>query len=237
MTKSLLDIEIDDAEGPAKSRSLTDWSRTSGTTEVVFRHLEEKVCEFIGAYDYVVGCVAWLTSKPILRALEKKRGASIIVQKEDFLRPDSGASNRWAAQLRNRYEAVPPIVRYWLPFLCDISVCGDPHCGIRCVGNHNTNKDPAFPRAHHKFIVGLDDPLGINNDPDEWGNGHLAPRAVWTGSFNFTANGTRSFENAVIIRDPVIADAYLSEFCQVAAISEPLDWETPWARPEWRIGT
>ena len=240
MKTSLLDLVIEDHDnkyggGYGSDRRLQDWSRSSGTTEVVFRGLEEKVCEFIAAHDYIVGCVAWLTSEPILRALAKKKGASIIVQKEDFLRPDVGARNGWPAKLRRLYDDVPVVYRGFFPYLEDASVCGDPCCGIRCVGNHNVNKDPAFPRAHHKFIVGLSCPHDVDEPP--WYGCRLTPHAVWTGSFNFTANGTRSLENAVILRDPVIAEAFLGEFCQVAAISEPLDWETPWARPEWRLGS
>lgn len=60
---------------------------------------------------------------------------------------------------------------------------------------------------------------------------------VWTGSYNFTQNAERSWENAVIIRDPVIADAYLREWAQLYSLSEPLDWKSPYVAPEWRIGT
>lgn len=65
----------------------------------------------------------------------------------------------------------------------------------------------------------------------------IAPQAVWTGSFNFTYNAALSLENAVEIRIPEIAQAYLQEFCSVAAFSEPLDWTEEWCAPEWRIGT
>jgi hypothetical protein len=60
---------------------------------------------------------------------------------------------------------------------------------------------------------------------------------VWTGSFNFTETATASLENAVILREPRLIEAYLREFCQVAALSEPLDWSSAWLAPEWRIGT
>lgn len=63
------------------------------------------------------------------------------------------------------------------------------------------------------------------------------PYAVWTGSFNFSDNGTKSFENAVVIEDVAIAEAYLEEWGQIAALSEPLDWSSEWMAPEWRIGT
>jgi hypothetical protein len=65
----------------------------------------------------------------------------------------------------------------------------------------------------------------------------IIPRGVWTGSFNPTANGTRSRENAVLIEGVSIAAAYLKEWFQVYAISEPLDWESEWSEPQYRIGT
>jgi len=65
----------------------------------------------------------------------------------------------------------------------------------------------------------------------------LEPYAVWTGSFNFTKNAGFSLENAVIMRNPKIVNAYLLEWANVEAISEPLDWENDWVAPEWRIGT
>lgn len=77
-------------------------------------------------------------------------------------------------------------------------------------------------------------------DPDYVDDGYgqvFVPEAVWTGSFNFSVNAGRSLENAVFIEDTAIAQAYANEFSQVAALSEPLNWEDPWCSPEWRCGT
>jgi phosphatidylserine/phosphatidylglycerophosphate/cardiolipin synthase-like enzyme len=63
------------------------------------------------------------------------------------------------------------------------------------------------------------------------------PVAVWTGSFNPSENAERSFENAVELHDRRIAQAYYKEWSQLLALSEPLDWETTWSAPEWRIGS
>ena len=60
---------------------------------------------------------------------------------------------------------------------------------------------------------------------------------VWTGSYNISQTATKSLENAVVIRDQVIAEAYFNEWSQIMALSEPLDWESEWVAPEWRIGT
>ena len=63
------------------------------------------------------------------------------------------------------------------------------------------------------------------------------PYAVWTGSFNLTFNASMSLENVVVIQSPVLAGAYLNEWAQILALSEPLDWEQEWVAPTWRIGT
>jgi phosphatidylserine/phosphatidylglycerophosphate/cardiolipin synthase-like enzyme len=116
---------------------------------------------------------------------------------------------------------------------------------VRCVGNLNTDKAPAFPRAHNKFLVLFNRPPfawvddGRGDSTGSWMPTNYLSHggSVWTGSFNFTKNSARSLENAVVIRNPVIVDAYMNEWTQIAAISEPLDWFQTWVAPQWRIGT
>lgn len=215
-----------------------DYSATSscGTVRAIFRDLEAVLIAEIERADYVYGCVAWLTSEPILRALAQKQGVQIVVQKEDFLRPDLEARSSWARSLRAMYDALKnPIDRYGVSGRTHfMSSCRDPSIdAVRCVGNHNLSKQPAFPRAHHKFVL-----FGnlVKEEGDDY-QPYVRPYAVWTGSFNFTKNAGRSFENAVILTDPFIVAAYEHEWSQILALSEPLDWETVWAAPEWRIGT
>ena len=56
----------------------------------------------------------------------------------------------------------------------------------------------------------------------------LEPFAVWTGSFNWTANGTDSLENAVYIENQQVAEAFYNEFAQVFYLSAPLNWDDAW---------
>ena len=65
----------------------------------------------------------------------------------------------------------------------------------------------------------------------------MIPYAVWTGSFNLTKNASYSFENAIYTTDSEIVRAYYNEYGQIASMSEPLDWESDWIEPEWRIGS
>ena len=229
ITRSMHDLFIPSDCGRHR---LDDHSTTSGQVKVHFREHTKRCVEFIEKYDVIVGSVAWLTSIPILRALAKKRGVQIVLQKEDFLRPDGKSMKdvRAAyASLRyggDRYE--------FGGVLGDMSVSGDPSIEpLRCVGNHNADKNPAFPRAHHKFLVGC----STIRDTKTTRQQCFQPHAVWTGSFNLTANAERSFENVVVIEDETIAQAYYNEWNQLAALSEPLDWESEWCQPQWRIGT
>jgi hypothetical protein len=232
-------LYIPNADGD--DEPLRDYSSASkgGDIEVVFRNLENELIRRIESADVVVGCVAWLTSEPILSALAKVKGVAIVVQKEDFLRPDIGNNPDWSRKLRKLYKALPgTLCRYDKGLgktqLYLLSSSSDPTIeSVRCVGNNNADKVPAFPRAHHKFVV-FCRALNSLHDND---NFNYEPYEVWTGSFNFTKNAVRSFENAIICRDQVIVNAFFNEFAQIEAISEPLDWESIWVEPEWRIGT
>jgi len=240
--------------GCRNCQPLTDYSTTSadGSTRIVLRDLESNLIEEIEGADIVLGCVAWLTSMPILAALAERDAVSIVVQKEDFLRPDLGSPGRWAATLRNAYRRLPDMERHTLRGLVGaLSMCSDPTLdAVRCVGNHNKDRAPAFPRSHHKFVVfcrwetitiecghALAGAFGMQYCQNPCTDRELRPYRVWTGSFNFTANAVRSFENAVVMDDPAIVDAYFNEYSQIVGISEPLDWRTTWSEPQWRIGT
>lgn len=224
--------------GATEDSRLADYSVRYGFVTAVFRDLKERLIEQIDAHDFVVGCVAWLTDPDILAALARKRSVSIVVQKEDFLRPDSGSGSAWKYSLRAKYDAIENacsnLSRYDMKLLSGFSYCGNPNItAIRCVGNHNSTKKPAFPRMHNKFAV-----FGhISKDSEDECVECLMPWTVWTGSFNFTLNGGESLENAVIIKAPEIAHAYFNEWQQIVALSEPLDWDSEWIAPEWRIGS
>ena len=225
----------------APVRNKTTQSK-NGSVVVYFDNLADRLIEHIRQSKIVVGCVAWLTSADILRALaDVPDGVSIVVQKEDFLRRDIRAQSNWKAELRRLYSALKfPYCRCAMDGLVgSLSTMIDPTIDpIRCVGNHNSNKAPAFPRMHHKFLVFCDSSDGPYRDEDgePYGVG-ISPRAVWTGSFNLSYNATLSLENAVLLTDPDLAAAYYHEWEYIMGLSESLDWDSEWAAPEWRIGS
>lgn len=230
---NLNDLKIPNHDGP--DESIDTPPLASGTLTVYFRNLESQLIQHIAEAEAIVGCVAWLTSKAILEALAKKNPVAIVVQKEDFLRPDIGSRGKWAIDLRRRYDALKCSCDRWDMGLW-LSTFGDQTMNpVRCVGNHNRDKHPAFPRMHHKFIVFCRP--DVETDEEGCKHRYLDPYAVWTGSFNFTENAGRSLENALYITDPAVAKAYFDEWMRIESLSEPLDWESEWVAPEWRIGT
>jgi len=257
-----------DSEDHGGAYYLEDWSVSTPVSGVAvyFHHLEQHLIRAIHQADVVVGCVAWLTHPDIIAALSTvPRGVALVVQKEDFLRPDFGqhtsVSPRWRETLRQQYAQLPwTFDRNTFPApLGQCSYCSGPEVEpVRCVGNYNGDQDPAFPRMHHKFLVFCrvvathyyaitdeGDILGeLTADPYDiyspltWeSDENIEPYAVWTGSFNLTKNATLSLENAVYITIPEIVDAYYKEWVQLEAFSEPLNWQHEWVAPEWRIGS
>jgi len=210
---------------------------TVGNISCYFRNLEDNLIKHISEADVVVGSVAWLTNEGILEAMKSCKHVSIVVQKEDFLRPDGNMTN---IKLKRLYRALPKYLSKYAfeTILSEMSTSDiEPIEPVRCVGNNNRDKYTSLPRAHNKFLVFCK--IGVR---PEYGYGDIRrdvirPYAFWTGSFNFTKNACKSFENAVYIRDEILAQAYLKEYSQIAALSEPLNWETEWMSPEWRIGT
>jgi hypothetical protein len=233
-------LTIENADGPKVPLDNRPAAAGGCDIQALFGNLEHHLVEAIRSADFVVGCVAWLTNREVLRALHAvDHGCQIVVQKEDWLRPDSNTTRHgaWRNDLRELYGDLHcDVDRHCLCESChmpSLSYCaGSDEDAVRCAGNHNSAKSPAFPRMHHKFFVLCDavcDGVPIATS--------IAPRSVWTGSFNPTANGTRSRENAVLIRSDEIAMRFMQEWFNVFAISEPLDWESEWCEPQYRIGS
>ncbi len=238
-----------------------DHGRRNGPVEAVFRNHRGRVLTlFNEAREHNLGClgaVAWATDPEILAAMATIP-TSLVVQKEDLWRPDipvSGNLKAWRARLRRRYESIEasdsrtelgvPFDRLHMPRpLCDMSYGEDRSvAGVRCCGVRNGRAgDPRDrPLMHNKFLLfvrGVVPPMAgceVEEDPDL--DAHWRVEAVWTGSYNLSRLAPRSRENSIIIRDPVIGDAYLREWAEIMALSEPLGSDSEWVDPEWRLGT
>ena len=240
MNLNTIKIKKKRAENDDMDDVLTDYVK-SNESIAYFNNIEKYLIEHINASDCVIGCVAWLTNFNILEALAKKP-SQIIVQKEDFLRPDIESDNNWKNKLRNSYNKIKPAFsidhKYEISsekYGCGLDYLQD---AIRCCGNYNYEKKSAFPRMHNKFILfcKFKDEIYVN-DSFKFNYTIIVPYAVWTGSFNFTDNSTRSFENCIVSFDKKIVDRYEKEFYHIFLLSEELDWSSNWIKPEFYIGS
>ena len=236
-----------------------DFSCVSGDVEVVFQGHQQRLLETIDqarrAGLVCTGAVAWLTDRKVLDALATLP-SSLVVQKEDFLRPDPDAQDTpdgFRDRLRKQYGAIYAsgelhdlFQRHnFPPPLGNMNLLGSPDiAGVRCFGcrNDRTNsRNRGRPLMHNKFLVFSDLRLaavpGDGEDGETWHHVHWDPRFVWTGSANLSYLAPRSMENCLIIRRPRVARSYLNEWAQIMALSEPLHWRSEWVAPEWREGT
>ena len=193
--------------------------------EAVFRHVKHRLIEFIREADMVIGAVAWLTDADVLAALAQ-RPSLLVIQKEDFLRPDMASvlMPQKKAALRAAYERLGTFDGTRVtagPFSQGVPGVGAAMPAVLCFGSCLPGQMFRMPRMHNKFIVLLKETAA-----------GFSPQAVWTGSFNFTELSRHSLENALIVRDPVIAEAYAAEAQAIYLLGEPLDWTLEWARPQ-----
>lgn len=216
-----------------------DYSTRSNSAEVFFKNLEQHLLEQIAAATYVVGCVAWFTLPKVWTALARKKAVSVLVQKEDWLRKDADERGRPVGAKSDLFEKISHLPRFnskWFNFENRLSfgdgwkregdgwstakLIIDP---VRCVGSASKDRITNHPRMHHKFLVFCRPEKKAENEyrKSRW---VAHPYAVWTGSFNVTSNATRSFENALVLHDESIAAAYMREWAQMMAFSEPLNW-------------
>lgn len=223
-------------DGNYSQISMADMDGVSAVAGVVVHseNLAAALAKYIEEADAVFGCAAWFTNRQVLTSMAGKTGC-VIVQKEDFLRPDH---HMFKQHLRNMYESISGFDRYDTEHTGVISSSSDSETdGVRCVGMAGS-KGEITPRMHHKFFV-FCRTVSLDLADDDYSLPYQIhkPYAVWTGSYNPTENAERSLENAVYIANPVIADSYLQMFAYTLALSEPLDWDHTWVEPEYRIGT
>jgi len=213
---------------------ITRVSKTkSGNVTVFFDNLETSLIELISQANAVIGCVALLTNDQIFLAMSQKP-ASLIVQKEDFLRPDKVSKpelHRLYHNLDNAGHLYPNdfmvggmgVNMQAIASGLNLNLHVNMLDSVRCLGNVRKGKAQAEALMHHKFLVFCQFEGALDED-----SRIAIPYAVWTGSFNLTWNGTRSLENAVLIEDRSVAEAYTEEFLYLYAFSEKLNWESEW---------
>ena len=117
-------------------RQECDVSNVANVT-VMFEDISDRLCDIISHTPYLVGCMAWLSDKQILSAMEQCRGVSIVVTNDALLSLPSIAAS---------YKRLTPVAA--------TPKADEKHEAIRCLGSR-TGRFRAL--MHHKFLVGLDD--------------------------------------------------------------------------------
>lgn len=201
-----------------------DNKTTSRNVTVYFRNLKKELIEKIRSYDMVLGAVAWVTDYEILDELSKKK-TLLVIQKEDFLRPDmkSRLNEKDKLILKKLYSSFKPFDGTEVatgPFFQDLSKKYQSIPPILCYGVYNKEKMFMTPRMHNKFITFLEKKGDL-----------YYPKAVWTGSLNLTQLSIHSLENAVFIEDENIANAYAEEMQLLYLNSDSLNWNSSWINP------
>lgn len=185
--------------------------------KVYFDDLEKHLIDYISKSSYVMGCVAWLTNRNIIDALDNTKGTKIIVNKEEFLSTKMKEGQKFFYKcLRGKYNDIPDIfesqcscclkkIKLCANFTKTFGTINQKNGAILTCGIVNN-----LSKMHHKFLIFLDD--------------NLSTVGVWTGSYNLSKNSNNSLENALYITEPDIIMAYVNEFLSIYSFSEPFDW-------------
>lgn len=227
-TKNLNNLEWSDDGCPKPLVNLKPDLFVNASIKPVFRDIEQQLVDCIDQADIVVGCMAWLTNERILNALSRKtKGVQIVVQQEDWLRPDT---DDWSMQKqRALYKQLTGLWNWY----AGLSVCTAIQIQPIRLSGSPKNSQRNNPRMHHKFLV-------FCRDSDENDLSSFGAESVWTGSFNATQNATCSLENGLLINSPEIANIYMQEWRQVLMTSTTIgseDWDKQYNDYYLRDGT
>lgn len=193
-------------------------SSIDSTTNVYFRNIKTRLIEKIMEADVIFGCVSWIKDPSIIRALQKKT-VMLVIQKEKCLKPQVMETD-FDKMIRNEYAQLKCGIELQSldnPIGEKMCYFFDPADPIVCVGAIKNKEDTSNPLMHNKFLIFA---RWRKDAPSK-----TIQYAAWTGSFNFSANASKSFENALYLTDPNIVNAYFQEFGQIWLLSEPIDWE------------
>ena len=203
-----------------------DHSFKDGDFSVHFRGLKDKLISEINDSEIILGAVAWLTDYDLLEAISK-RPCQIVLQKEDFLRPDMEVilSNSSKIKLREAYNKLSfeytsinfsnKIFELSYDEIFDIEP-------VRCFGFLTKKMKHCSPKMHNKFLIFCEFDYSTNK---------IKPKKVWSGSANLTEMSMYSLENAILIDNEIIAMQYLKEYEYIYYLSESLNWDTTWSSP------
>lgn len=166
---------------------------------VMTSDLPAQLISWIGEQESIAGCVAWLTRREIMAALDMKTILAIVVQKEEFIQRFADvpqAPNSQSMYAFYQTKNPPGSHRY--------RVYGD----LR-------QRAQGRVVMHHKFLVGYTHRF-------RRGATVIYPQSVWYGSWNFTRGSTNNCDSAMILNDTTVAEKFLLEWWRIWSISDQL---------------
>lgn len=185
-------------------------SLSSGDIEVCFQNIESFIIAKIKEHSFALGCMAWLTNKNILRALNSTFGYQLILNKEEYMKRSN--------ELYSMYNGI----KYG---------CGDDLFVTEIKDfpyTDSSNELDMFrvagydegvaPRMHDKFLI-------LCKQDETCSYRRAVPHMVITGSYNYTQSSNASLENVVCISNKEIVNAYYTEYLRIFAISEDINWD------------
>ena len=184
----------------------TSEARVTAYVDILEDHLVNTISQF-GGKCVVVGCLAWLSSKRVIKALARyTSGVLLVVNNENY--DTWGQGN--TAEL---FEQLPTLQSDHAMIFGDkdstpLAETACPKGPVRTLVAGNGGL------MHSKYLV------FFNKDEDE--DGRQRPVAVWTGSYNPTESARRNQENAVLIQSTRLADFYFRDFELSWMQSQPL---------------
>lgn len=220
---------------------------TNGVWESnLVKSLVQKIIQY-GKGKTVVGCVAWLSNKDILAALQHCARVLLIVNREDY-RVNYGRGGMLEAYKKLPKFDMPLSIAFShldsvLNVLETNRVGGkSKYSSVRAFGNPGFAKGRGGSSGgleHCKYLVffksacykrhdsskpwvhEIDAEAGTNADDYEYQYKEV-PCAVWTGSMNMTKASETNHENAVFIEDSHIATGFFHDFSNTFMVSTPV---------------
>ena len=182
-----------------------------------------------------VGCVPWLTSKPVAEALMRFRSLILIdkasSQYSAVAQLHGADRGLWSQILGTDYYA--PVDSAGAPRLVGpYDELGDSYEPVRVIGWQRSERGRAKPLLHAKLLV-----IGTTmyyDDPDD-GSGpfwaRVRPERVWAGSANWTEASSAHIEFGTWIDDHELCDEALGFLVGLLKFSEPFSAGTAGPEP------
>ena len=240
-----LDIVSDDFSRVDKN----NFENQVASVSAYFRDIKKELLHAISKADAVFGCAAWLTDDDVINALNSVPNISIVVSHSTYnAKSKMLKSHKNWIKLRDiatKFNHFHTIIGDYAECI-KLGQSDDAIAPLLVLDPKNfgtsTEDKTADSMLHNKFLIFAK--VFFDKDQVQSGAAYyysagsrsgqfspdqflqmtakptIVPFAVWTGSFNFSANANSHLENAVLIHNERIAEAYFNEFSQIYSLSQ-----------------